>query len=202
MPLHDVLERVALGFLEIVAAVQRVEPGVQEELGPVGIADEQASARQTFAVLREHEIDALAFEVREGLDDAVGGHDGLVGDHEGFEFGGLQDYAGEGLAGVHDQGGGREVEDPMGVWVEGQGVAESGHGGPGGWHVGHEIVVCGAGEEGLVAMALGVVTAILFDVVCVRGTKLGIDGRDDDDLCRTWRWDCGWYGSGRAAEEV
>ena len=182
MPLHDVLERVALGFLEIVAAVQRVEPGVQEELGPLGVADQQAAAREALAVLREDEVDALAFEVREGLDDAVRRHDGLVGDHEGFEFGGLQDYAGEGFAGVHDEGGGGEVEDPVGVWVDGQGVAEGGHGGPGGRHVRHEVVVRGAGEEGLVAMALGVVAAVLFDVVGVRGAELGIDGRDDDDL--------------------
>lgn len=70
----------------------------------------------------------------------------------------------------------------MGVGVEGEGVAEGGHGCPGGGDVGHEVVVGGAGEEGLVAMALGVIAAVLFDVVCVRGAELGIDGRDDDDL--------------------
>ena len=84
VPLHNMLERMAFGFLEIVAAVQRIKPSVQEKFGPVGVADEQAPASQTIAILREDEIDALAFEVREGFDDAVRGHDGLVGDHEGF----------------------------------------------------------------------------------------------------------------------
>ena len=44
------LERMALCFLEIVTPVQRVEPGVEEELGPVvavfaaaGIAQQEAA---------------------------------------------------------------------------------------------------------------------------------------------------------------
>lgn len=69
----------------------------------------------------------------------------------------------------------------MGVRVEGQGVAEGGNRGPGGWDVGHEVVVGGAGEEGLVAMALGIVATVLFDVVCVRGAELGVYGCDNHD---------------------
>lgn len=169
MPLHDVLERVALGLLEVVAAVQRVEPGVEEELGPVRVADQQAAAGQPVVVLRQHEVHALALQVRERLDHAVRRHDGLVDDHEAFELRGREDFVREGLARVHDEGGGREVEEPLGVGVQGQGVSEGRDGGPGGGDVGHEVVVFGAGEEGLVAMALGVVAAVFFDVVRVRG---------------------------------
>lgn len=35
MPLHNVFESVVFGFLEVVAAVEWVEPDVQEEVGPV-----------------------------------------------------------------------------------------------------------------------------------------------------------------------
>ena len=61
-------------------------------------------------------------------------------------------------------------------------MAESGHGGPGRWDVGHEVVVGGAGEEGLVAMTLGIVAAVFLDVVRVRSAELGVYGRDEDDL--------------------
>lgn len=91
MPLHNVLERVALRFLEIVAAVQRVVPGIEEELGPIGVANEQTSASQTLSVLREDEVDALAFQVRERLDHAVGRHDGLVCQHQAFQLGGREE---------------------------------------------------------------------------------------------------------------
>jgi hypothetical protein len=161
----------ALGFLEVVAAIQRVEPGVQEELCPVCVADQEAAACQAVAVLREHEIDAFAFQVCEGLDHAVRGHDGRVGDHQAFQLRGREDFVGEGFAGVHDQGCGGEVEEPMGVGVLCQRVAEGRHCCPRGRNVGHEVVVVCAGEEGIVAMALGVVAAVLFDVVRVRGAE-------------------------------
>lgn len=54
-----------LSLLEVVAAVQRVKPGVDEELRPVAISDEEAARRKTLSVLRDHEIDVVAFEMRE-----------------------------------------------------------------------------------------------------------------------------------------
>lgn len=69
----------------------------------------------------------------------------------------------------------------MGVWVEGQSVAESGHRSPGLRNVGHQVVIGSTGEEGLVTVALGIVAAVVLDIVCVRGAKLGVYGCDDDD---------------------
>lgn len=171
----------ALCFLEVVATVQRVVPGVEEELGPVCVANEQAAACKAVVVLREHEVYALAFQVCESLDHTVRRHDGLIGDHEAFEFWGVEDFVRKWLAGVHYQRGGCEVEDPVGVWVESQSVAESGYCGPGLRDVGHEVVVGGAGEEGLIAVALGIVAAVVFDIVCVRGAECRVYGCDDDD---------------------
>ena len=41
VPLGQVLEGVALGLLEVVGAVQRVHPGVEEEVGPIAAAEEE-----------------------------------------------------------------------------------------------------------------------------------------------------------------
>ena len=73
---------VSLGFLKIVAAVEWVEPCVQEELGPFASAEDEAALAETLAILCENEIDLVAFEVGEGPDDAVGGYDGLVPEHD------------------------------------------------------------------------------------------------------------------------
>lgn len=80
--LHDVFQRMALGLLEVVAAVQRVEPGVEEELGPFSTAQDQASARESLVVLGQDEVNPIAFQMAEGLDHAVRGHNGLVNEHE------------------------------------------------------------------------------------------------------------------------
>lgn len=51
MPLHDVLQRMAFSLLEVVAPVKRVEPGVEEELGPVTLADKERALREALGVL-------------------------------------------------------------------------------------------------------------------------------------------------------
>ena len=124
MPLHDVLKGVALRFLEVVATVQRVEPGVQEELGPVvalfctaGVAEQEAAVREVVAILGEDEGGFGGGEVGEGVDDAVGGHDGDVFEHEGFE--GAEDVGLDGEGGVGDEGVRGEGEEPGRVWVKG-----------------------------------------------------------------------------------
>ena len=55
----------------------------------------------------------------------------------------------------------------MGVRVFSQRMAESWYCSPRGWDIGHEVVVVCAWEERFVTMALGVVAAVLFDVVRV-----------------------------------
>lgn len=47
--------------------------------------------------------------------------------------------------------------------------------------IGHQVVVGGAWEEGLIAMALGIVATVLFDVVGVGGAEGGVDWSDDYD---------------------
>lgn len=67
--------------------------------------------------MREDEIYTLAAEVREGPDDAIWRDHRSIGDHELFEFGGVEEFAVEGFDVVHDQSCGCEVPDPLGVGV-------------------------------------------------------------------------------------
>lgn len=96
------LQSMALSLLKVVAPIQRVEPRVQEILSPVPTPDDHAAAGKTLLILAEHEVDPLALQVWERLDHAVGGHDGLVDDHEGFETPRLHDVRVEGDGRVHD----------------------------------------------------------------------------------------------------
>ncbi|KAI4129780.1 MAG: hypothetical protein LQ338_002090, partial [Usnochroma carphineum] len=64
-------QSMALRFLEVVAPVQRIEPRVQEELGPVASLQYQAPLTQALAVLRQYQIDPIALEIRKCLDHAV-----------------------------------------------------------------------------------------------------------------------------------
>lgn len=123
MPLHDVLERVALSFLEIISPVQRVEPRVQEELGPVialfataGIAQQKAAVCEIVAVLGKDQRGLLSGEVGEGVDDAVGGDNGDVFEHKGLET--LEDVRFDGERGRGDERVRREGEEPWRVWVD------------------------------------------------------------------------------------
>lgn len=58
---------------------------------PVALADDEAAWGEVLIVLCEYEVDLVAFEVAEGVDDAVGRDDGDVFDHQVFEFAGLED---------------------------------------------------------------------------------------------------------------
>lgn len=76
---------VSLGFLEIVAAVERVEPCVQEELRPFTPPDQEAPLAETFVILCEDQINLVALQMRKGPDDTVWWNDWLIPDHQGLE---------------------------------------------------------------------------------------------------------------------
>lgn len=100
--LNDMLQRVRLGFLEIVAPVDGIEPGVEEVLGPLPIPYDDAGRHQALLVLCDDEVYSVALEISESLDDTVRGHYGLVGDHDVLEAGGLEYVRLEVDVRVHD----------------------------------------------------------------------------------------------------
>ena len=73
-----------LRFLEIVTPVQWIKPHIQEEFGPFALPKYETLLAESLAVLREDQINLVALEVREGMDDAVGRDDGLVLEHQGL----------------------------------------------------------------------------------------------------------------------
>lgn len=105
------LQSMAFGLLKVVTSVNRIEPSIQEELCPLPVPHNKATRRQSIFVLCNDEIYSVAFEVAKGLDDAVWRHDGCVGDHVGFEFGGSEQVGVDGESSVHDEGAGVEVPE-------------------------------------------------------------------------------------------
>lgn len=59
--LHDMLERVVFGLLEVVTSVDGVEPGVQEELCPLSVSDDKTARRQAVLVLGDDKIYSVTF---------------------------------------------------------------------------------------------------------------------------------------------
>lgn len=93
-----------LRFLKVVTPVNRVEPGLQEEARPVPVANNKVTCRQALLVLGQHEINILARQVAEGLDDAVWGHNGVVLLHDLRELGRLHHVVLDLEPRVHDKG--------------------------------------------------------------------------------------------------
>ena len=143
---------VPLRLLKIVAPVQRIEPDVEKKLAPLALPQHEALLAQALAVLGEHEINFIPGQAREGVDDAVGRHDGLVAQHQRLEPLGRHDVLRKRQRGVHDDGVRGEGPEVGAVRVEGQGVAEGGDQGPG-FRGGADVVVFGGGVVGLVACA-------------------------------------------------
>jgi hypothetical protein len=85
--LHYMLQRMRLGFLEIVTSVDWIEPGIQKVLGPLPIAHNNTRGRQSFLILRRDKVNPVALQVAESLDNTVWWHYRLVDDHELFEPG-------------------------------------------------------------------------------------------------------------------
>lgn len=73
-------------LLEIIRAVQWVEPCIQEKFTPVPSPEDKAPLRQSLLILSDHHINVLALQVRERLDDTIGRYNGLVLDHHAFEY--------------------------------------------------------------------------------------------------------------------
>lgn len=89
--LHDMLQRMRLRLLEVVASVDRIEPRVQEVLGPLSIPNNEAVLRQSIFVLSNNKIYPISFEVSERFDDTVWWYYRLMDDHEFFELRGRED---------------------------------------------------------------------------------------------------------------
>jgi hypothetical protein len=128
--LHDMLQRMEFGLLEIIAAVDRIEPHVQEVLGPLAIPQYETARCKPVFVLGDNEIDAVALEVRKRLDDAVGRNDGRVGNHEGLELRRGKQRGVDRERGVHDQRRGVQVPEECGAREHRHGMAHGGDAGP------------------------------------------------------------------------
>jgi hypothetical protein len=148
--LHDVLQSVKLGLLEIVRPVHGVEPDIQKVLGPLAIPDDEATRRQAILILSEDEVYPVPLQIAECLDDAVWRDNGCIGDHKRLEFGGGEEGGVNRDRGIHNQSGLVEVPEEFGAWVEGYGVAHGWDTSPCRWCIAKRILV-GLREEGEVA---------------------------------------------------
>ena len=109
-------------FLKIIAAIERVEPRVQEELRPFAPPYHKAALTETLSILREDQIDLVALKVCERSDDAVGRDHGLIPQHQRFEALFVHDVRGEGDFRVHDQAVWRQAEEVGRMRVLGHGM--------------------------------------------------------------------------------
>jgi hypothetical protein len=155
--LHNVLERMELGFLEVVAPVDGVEPDVQKVLCPLAVANDKAAWRQSVLVLGEDEVYAITLQVAECLDDAVGRDDGRIGHHGGLELRRGEERGVDRDRRVHDERGVVEVPEEGRAGVHGDGMAHGGHASPCQRRVVERVLVV-VGEEGLVACSAVVST--------------------------------------------
>ncbi|KAB8346042.1 hypothetical protein FH972_023094 [Carpinus fangiana] len=130
VPLDEMLEGVALGALEAVAAVQRVEPAVKEEPGPLAALDQHRVLAEALVVLREDKLNAVVVARLERVDDAVRGHHRHVGDHEVLEARLGGDVGVDGEVWAHEERMLVKVKEPCAVREERHGVAEGGDFGP------------------------------------------------------------------------
>lgn len=122
-----------LSLLEVVAPVDRIKPYVQEVLGPLSVLDNETAWRQAVLVLSDDQVDPIALEIAESLDDTVWWHDGSIGDHERFQFGGCEKGGVDRDGGVHDNGGRIEVPEETRARMEGHGMAHGGYARPCWW---------------------------------------------------------------------
>lgn len=139
-----------LGLLKVIAPINRIEPRLEEELGPVTVPHHQAARREALLVLREHKMDVVAAQVAERLDDAVGRDDRMILNHQLLQPRRLHDVLLDCQLRVHDEGVLVQEPDVLGVREFGDGVSHRHHQGPRGGSPG-EIVVVYVREECLVA---------------------------------------------------
>lgn len=116
-------QSMSIRALEVIRAVQWIEPSVQQELRPIALAKEKARRCQSVLVLRQNEVDLLAPEMLEGSDDTFWRNDRLPSKHCLVQHLWLHDLLLDGDGWVHDQGVFMEEPEVFGVWVELQGVS-------------------------------------------------------------------------------
>lgn len=73
---------VPFGFLEIIRSVKGIQPGLEEELGPFTVSDNNVVVHQPSLVLAEDEVGVVPLKVSIGLDDAVRRNDWLAANHQ------------------------------------------------------------------------------------------------------------------------
>lgn len=75
----------SLRLRETVAPVQGIKPDIQKESSPITLLDNEACRNQILLVLREDEVHVTSFQMRKRLDDAVGGHNRNILEHQRLE---------------------------------------------------------------------------------------------------------------------
>lgn len=113
-------QSMSLRLLKVVASVERVQPRLEEKLGPLSVAENNVVVHQARLVLRQNEVNMIPAEVLIRLDDAVWRHNRLARNHERLHRLGLQDQILERLFRVHNVGILIEVPDEFAVGELGQ----------------------------------------------------------------------------------
>ena len=139
---HQTYQSMALGLLEIIPPIQRIEPTVQKEAPPLPLPHHETPLTQRLRILRQHQVDLVALQVAERPDHAVWRHDGFVLEHQALEPCWSQEVFLQREGGVHDQGVGGEREEEGAVWVEGHGVPDGGDEGPARGRAGEVVGRC------------------------------------------------------------
>lgn len=124
-------ESVDLGLLEVVAPVERIVPGIEEELRPFRVSYYHTIGGHSPCILRDHKVNIVGFERLVRMDDAIRKSDRLVAHHQLVELPGSQYILMQGDLGIHDEGILVEEPDVLAVGKLVQGVPHSDHFGPG-----------------------------------------------------------------------
>ena len=79
-------QSVRVCLLEIVRPVQRIKPGVEEELAPLASTENEAALCQPDLILGNDEIDLVRFKVGECFDDAIWRYHWVVFEHHTLDL--------------------------------------------------------------------------------------------------------------------
>lgn len=110
-------QAMSLGTLEVIRAVQRIEPRIKQEFRPIALTEHKTSRAQSMLVLRQNEVDLFALQVLESGNNTVRWNNRLPPKHCLLQLAWLHDVLLNGDAWVHDQGVLVEVPEVFGVWV-------------------------------------------------------------------------------------
>ena len=73
---------VTFSFLKVVAPIQRVKPGVQEELCPFSSPQDKTTLAQAFTVLSQDQVNFIPTQVRKCSNHAIRRHNRLISHHQ------------------------------------------------------------------------------------------------------------------------